>query len=39
VCSSDLPFDDNKILDVNGIEQEEVGRQILENETGWPIWI
>ena len=34
-----VPFDDNKILDVNGIEQEEVGRQILENETGWPLWI
>jgi hypothetical protein len=34
-----VPFDDNKILDANGVEQEEVGRQILENETGWPLWI
>jgi hypothetical protein len=34
-----VPFDDNKILNANGVEQEEVGRQILENETGWPLWI
>jgi len=34
-----VPFDKNKILDSNGVEQEEVGRQILENETGWPLWI
>jgi len=31
--------DDNKILNADGFEDEEVGRQFLENITGWPLWI
>jgi len=33
-----VPFDDNKMLNADGIEDEEVGRQALEQETGWPLW-
>ena len=33
-----VPFDDNKMLNADNIEDEEVGRQELENETGWPLW-
>ena len=33
-----VPFDDNRMLNADNIEDEEVGRQELENETGWPLW-
>ena len=33
-----VPFDDDRMLNSDGIEDEEVGRQELENETGWPLW-
>ena len=33
-----VPFDDNRMLNADNIEDEEVGRQTLELETGWPIW-
>ena len=29
---------DDKLLNADGIEDEEVGRQFLENLSGWPIW-
>ena len=33
-----IPFDNNRMLNADGIEDEEVGRQSLEQETGWPLW-
>lgn len=33
-----VPFDDDRLLNADGVEDEEVGRQELENETGWPLW-
>lgn len=33
-----VPFDDNKCKDADGVENEEIGRQVLEFETGWPLW-
>jgi len=33
-----VPFDDNRMLNADSIEDEEVGRQTLEQETGWPLW-
>lgn len=33
-----VPFDDNKMLDADNNENEEVGRAALEAETGWPLW-
>ena len=33
-----VPFDDDRMLNADGIEDEEVGRQALEQETGWPLW-
>jgi hypothetical protein len=32
------PVDNNVILNAEGIEDEEVGRQYLENVHGWPLW-
>ena len=29
---------DADCLDANGVENEEIGRQFLENLTGWPLW-
>lgn len=34
-----ITFDDKRMQNADGIEDEEVGRQILENETGWPLWV
>lgn len=33
-----IPFDNNRMLNADNIEDEEVGRQSLEQETGWPLW-
>ena len=33
-----VPFDDDRCLNADGIEDEEIGRQSLEAETGWPLW-
>ena len=33
-----VPFDDDRCKDSNGNEDEEIGRQALEAETGWPLW-
>lgn len=33
-----VPFDDNRMLNADNVEDEEVGRQALELETGWPLW-
>ena len=33
-----VTFDDTRMLNADGIEDEEVGRQELERETGWPLW-
>ena len=33
-----VPFKDSRMLNADNIEDEEVGRQALENETGWPLW-
>ena len=33
-----VPFDDDRCLNADGIEDEEIGRQALEAETGWPLW-
>lgn len=33
-----VPFDDDRCKDSNDIEDEEIGRQALEAETGWPLW-
>ena len=33
-----VTFDDNRMLNADGIEDEEIGRQELERETGWPLW-
>ena len=33
-----VPFDDDRMLNADGEEDEEVGRQALEQETGWPLW-
>ena len=33
-----VPFEDNRMLNADNIEDEDVGRQELENETGWPLW-
>ena len=33
-----VPFEDNRMLNADNVEDEEVGRQELENETGWPLW-
>jgi len=32
------PVNNNDILNADGIEDEEVGRQYLENIHGWPLW-
>ena len=32
------PLDNSLILNADGIEDEEVGRQYLENVHGWPLW-
>ena len=32
------PVNNNDILNADGIEDEEVGRQYLENVHGWPLW-
>ena len=32
------PVNNNVILNADGIEDEEVGRQYLENVHGWPLW-
>ena len=33
-----VTFDDDRMLNADSVEDEEVGRQELENETGWPLW-
>ena len=33
-----VTFDNTRMLNADGIEDEEVGRQELERETGWPLW-
>ncbi len=33
-----IPFDDDRLKNADGVEDEEVGRQELELETGWPLW-
>ena len=33
-----VPFEDNRMINADNNEDEEVGRQDLENETGWPLW-
>ena len=33
-----VPFDDDRMLNADNVEDEEVGRQALELETGWPLW-
>ena len=33
-----VPFEDNRMLNADNVEDEEVGRQALELETGWPLW-
>lgn len=35
---STVVVDNNNCMDADGNENEEVGRQFLENLTGWPLW-
>ena len=33
-----VPFDDNRMLNADNVEDEEVGRQFLQYVHNWPLW-